>query len=953
MLEDASLPRPTRRQAEGARRSASPADPEPALIPSLPHRHPARRPNRPGRRLLALSAVTGLVGALLAFGLLLQRYGSERDRTVEDLQTEAGGLAKVVEAELMARVYVLQALATSPAVLDFDVPRAQALLDSLDPELAGFTGSVALIDGDGTLVARKGGLPENRDVSDRDYVRAVLEGGGPYVSAAVTGRVDRRQLVIVAVPVRAGEGPVDGLLIGSMDVGDAESPLFQLGDAEGLHVVDRSGQLIAGTVPSDAEITEEGLPLAKNAALVADARSRLRTLLVDTDGIAGDGGRVVAAARIDDADWVVLLDRSVGNVLGAARTQLLLGSAVTVGALLTLLAAGAIAARRTDRAEEALDRERAAQQARLDRVHDVSVALGDMVSTDEVAAAFRSDVISALGAHGGSIHLTAGPDEPLRLLAAPNRIDADLEEWVDVPRTISAPIGDVTTTGEAVFLADPAAIRARYPHLEDSRRAHQDGAWASLPLLRSGTVIGVVVYAFAQPQPFDAIQRSEIDAITTRLAHALDRVQLFQAQLDARAQAEELHELSAALGGASTTKEVATAAAHRLAAGDGVVGVLIGLLDPSATQLELTGASAPGAPPGPPLPSNLAVSDSVAMTRSARDGSAYWFRDEAEWQSVSPGGAGYFAASSARAVTVLPLLTRGRPAGALAVLFARPQRFDSSQRDQLTAVAAHCSEALQRAQLFDDAQHRAITLQRHLLPETLPRCPGLRYAVRYKPATDSLVAGGDWYDVILRTDGSAVVIVGDVVGHGAGAAAIMGQLRAVSHALAVDREPAEVLLGLDQYATELAPAMLATVAVVAFDPGRRTVDYALAGHPPPLVVDPRGGTPRWLREATSPPIGVGGGRRAQARAAVVSGSTLVCYTDGLVERRDRTIDVGMDQLAELLSEHNDDVEDLAARLLRTLAPHAPDDVAVIAVRITGGARPAATLREAAPVVQPA
>ncbi len=228
----------------------------------------------------------------------------------------------------------------------------------------------------------------------------------------------------------------------------------------------------------------------------------------------------------------------------------------------------------------------------------------------------------------------------------------------------------------------------------------------------------------------------------------------------------------------------------------------------------------------------------------------------------------------------------------------------------------------------------ALTLQRAILgPVSLPDS----FAVRYEPAISQV--GGDWYDVVPLPEGRCGVVVGDVVGHGLDAAAVMGQLRSAARALLLqDHGPASVLSSLDTFAAMLPGARCTTVFCAVIDPGDQVVVYCSAGHLPALVVDPDGGH-RWLDGALSVPLAViAGVERVEASAALPADATLLLYTDGLVERRDDVLDAGLLRTAEVVVRHRaSSLDALADLLVRDLMdPGHDDDVALLLYRRSGG-----------------
>jgi len=237
----------------------------------------------------------------------------------------------------------------------------------------------------------------------------------------------------------------------------------------------------------------------------------------------------------------------------------------------------------------------------------------------------------------------------------------------------------------------------------------------------------------------------------------------------------------------------------------------------------------------------------------------------------------------------------------------------------------------------------AVTLQRSLLSE--PPTPGhLDVAVRYVPAARDAQVGGDWYDVFQQPDGSTVLVIGDVVGHDTEAAASMGQLRGLTRGIAYDSAdgPAGVLTRLDKAVAGLHLNTIATLVVgrleqtpAEYDEGLTRLRWSNAGHPPPVLLLPDGST-QVLSPRPELLVGVDPGAvRRDHVVTVPRGSTLLFYTDGLVERRDQLFDVGIEALAaELSTLAGRPMVELADQLLARLLPErAEDDVALIAVRL--------------------
>jgi anti-sigma regulatory factor (Ser/Thr protein kinase) len=262
-----------------------------------------------------------------------------------------------------------------------------------------------------------------------------------------------------------------------------------------------------------------------------------------------------------------------------------------------------------------------------------------------------------------------------------------------------------------------------------------------------------------------------------------------------------------------------------------------------------------------------------------------------------------------------------------------PRRVSAEDRLLVTVLVGHLGMAIQHVRQFETARETSLTLQHAMLaPTELP--PG--FAVRYEPAEPPLEIGGDWYDVLPVGDQRIGIIVGDCVGRGLSAAAVMGQLRSSARALLLTgAEPAKLLEELDSVAGLIPDAFCTTVFLAILDTQSGEFSYSCAGHLPAVLATPQSG-PALLSDARSVPLAVHrNGSRPQTSVVVPPGSTLMLYTDGLVERRDVPIDDGIARVAEMVAEGmNLPVDAVAESVLSEMAPHGgyDDDIAIVVYR---------------------
>ncbi|WP_228648536.1 PP2C family protein-serine/threonine phosphatase [Microtetraspora sp. AC03309] len=295
--------------------------------------------------------------------------------------------------------------------------------------------------------------------------------------------------------------------------------------------------------------------------------------------------------------------------------------------------------------------------------------------------------------------------------------------------------------------------------------------------------------------------------------------------------------------------------------------------------------------------------------------------------------------SDERAWVGLPLLAAGRAVGALRFSFTRPQKVSQEEGVLLEAFAGQCALAVERATLFEREHHTAETLQRSLLPDSLPVVRGLVLAQRFRSGSRHVQVGGDWYDVFVLPNGRVATVVGDVMGKGVKAAAAMGRIRDTVRALALTNPPpGAVLTGLDRVLeTTEEPEQIATLAYMVIEPGTGEGTLALAGYPPPLLLSPQG-VPLLYEGEQGTPLGWPTNRR-QFRFCVPPGHTAVFYSDGLVKNRKRGLDVGLAELCSVATEVPPEISGSPHMLLdflmdRMLAGHEEDDdISVIAIHV--------------------
>jgi PAS domain S-box-containing protein len=308
---------------------------------------------------------------------------------------------------------------------------------------------------------------------------------------------------------------------------------------------------------------------------------------------------------------------------------------------------------------------------------------------------------------------------------------------------------------------------------------------------------------------------------------------------------------------------------------------------------------------------------------------------------TSPGAREAFRRLGGVSVLTVPMVARRRTLGALALVSTSPDRsFDQDDVDMVADLARRAALVMDNVRLYQQEHTVADTLQRSLLPD-IPQIAGIEAAAHYVSASSAADVGGDFYDLLELPDGSVGIVVGDVVGHDVAAAAVMGHLRGLIRAClweAEDPDPGAVLAKIDRLVQGLQVASMATMVYArAVRPpdgaGTWRLEVANAGHPPVLMRSADGAV-RLLDGATGLLVGVDASSRRTTRVIEVpAGSTLVAYTDGLVESPGEDMDTGIGRLAQRLAAAPTSAspEELCAAAVNGVFDRR-DDVAVLAVR---------------------
>ncbi|MGW6918279.1 SpoIIE family protein phosphatase [Kitasatospora sp. NPDC054939] len=458
----------------------------------------------------------------------------------------------------------------------------------------------------------------------------------------------------------------------------------------------------------------------------------------------------------------------------------------------------------------------------------------------------------------------------------------------------------------AVISREPAGCIVRHP----------DGSWLRVRFFADADGISVRITSASSPAaepPVLAAPGPPMPGVTGRLY--------------------QVAHLAAALTEVVGVRDVVELVAGQVLPAFGAQGLVLSVAD--AGRLRITGhhgypSAVIRALDGLPLDTVLTPAGQVLA-----DGTPLFFENPEAIALRYPDAA---PISGKQAWAFLPLTVSARPVGCCIISYDHPHAFTSDERAVLTSLAGLIAQAVERAHLYDVQHALARDLQHALLPHGLPPVPGLTAVARYLPATYGAEVGGDFYDLIRLGDHCAASVIGDVQGHNAPAAAIMGQIRTSVHAhAATDTPPGQVLARTNHLLAELGTDLLASCLYARLDLARGTVELASAGHAPPLLRRPDGHTGT-LDLESGPLLGVD----TDAHYPVTTfplppGALLVLYTDGLVEHPGTDTEDNTRALAAhlaLTGTGSTDLDTVADGTVRHASPtgHHTDDIALLLLR---------------------
>jgi GAF domain-containing protein/anti-sigma regulatory factor (Ser/Thr protein kinase) len=559
--------------------------------------------------------------------------------------------------------------------------------------------------------------------------------------------------------------------------------------------------------------------------------------------------------------------------------------------------------------------ERAAARAReTERLQEITAALSQAATRGEVGDACVRYALRLVGADAGFIVLTGAGGSSVQMLSSTGYSEQALQAWSALGLDADVPFARAIQSGEPVW-----ALTRDEMNVFTGTPADEDEGWVSVPLRTPAGIHGALHISLREPRELTEGERRLLQSIVSQCALALERSQLYDDEQRLREQSERLQRMTARLSNAVTQAEVAEVVVDAAVEGSDASSAHIFAVNEErqvARRLATRGVDTYDEVV------ELSLEEDSQIARAARRGG--WWHDAPDLSGVAESTS-----------VVLPLVSGRRSVGVLELGWADPIALEPDDQAYLRTLASQGAQALDRARHFESERSIAETLQRSVLPVSLPLLPGVQLAARYLPGTQEVDVGGDWFDAFELTDGRLGLVVGDVVGKGVHAAASMGQLRNALRAISIERlKPPSVLTRLDRLASDALDTSFATVVYGIVDTSTGTLRFSSAGHPPPVVAYPDGRV-ELLEDGRGLPLGTGlGSKYRQSVVDLPAGSVVVLYSDGLVERRGHTIDEGLDSLVAAIGSAPKDSERMLEHVLEhVVGAERADDVAILAARV--------------------
>ena len=564
------------------------------------------------------------------------------------------------------------------------------------------------------------------------------------------------------------------------------------------------------------------------------------------------------------------------------------------------------------------------------RLQEITAKLSLASTPTDVTNTCLESALEAVGAEAGFVVLVQPDAVVVDIVSSHGYSEDELERWGRFELDADVPFARAIAGGEPVWALTQSDM-ADFLGIDD---VLPDRGWVALPLRTPAGVRGALHLSLRHERELSERERSWLVTVVSQCAQALERSRLFDLEQALRRRSDRLQHMTAALSNAVTRTDVAQVVVDEIGSALEASATALGIVLDDRQVVKLIaweGYSDESVEPrlevslDEPTPGNRAVKRRVSAFYPSLDDVREAVPDVDEVMELA----------EHESFLYVPLVAGRRANGLLVLSWAEPYRLATEDRRFVETLAGQAAQALDRASLFESEQTIAETLQRSVLPASLPRVEGVQLAARYLPGSAGVNVGGDWFDAIRLSDGQLGLVVGDVVGKGVQAAATMAQLRNALRAFALDRmKPSSTITRLNRLAEETETAF-ATVAYVVVDADAGVCRYTSAGHPPPLAAFPDGRI-ELLEGGRGLPLGAGiDTKYRQETLELPVGTVLVLYTDGLVERRGQTIDEGFERLRSAVREGPREPQKLVEHLVERLAEGTErgDDIALLAVRL--------------------
>jgi len=541
-------------------------------------------------------------------------------------------------------------------------------------------------------------------------------------------------------------------------------------------------------------------------------------------------------------------------------------------------------------------------QRRLERLQRIAGAFAGAMSRDEVAAAALDEIVDGIKADHGLLAVL-DEDGVLRVLAQRGGTDDVVSAWTGLRGDAHAPLD------AALRLDEPAFLDGSGEGLPPLAPGPASLRVAVLPLTVDRQAIGVMALGSLVHPAFDREERTFLAAFAELCAQALERARLHDSATVSAQRMAMLANLTRALDEATTFRERAQR--------------LVDLLVPAVADYATVEVPSMGPEPVALRHRDPVMAETLRLLRTSveipadrphslaaarQSGRPQILTDvpDAMYEAyqLDPVQLARLRSLAPRSYVGLPLIDRGRLVGSLMLVSSSSdRRYDHSDLAFFTEISDRAALALENARLYDHERTVSSELQGRLISHEMPVDPRLRVDALYQPGAEMVEVGGDWHDAFFVGPDRLGVVVGDVVGRGVRAAAVMGQLRTALRAYAMEGlGVARTLERLDGFSESIDGALCTTVVYAELDLRTGALHYACAGHPPPMVLG-----------SAADDVVLWGGRstvlgvdpeapKPEARVDLAAGTGVLLYTDGLIENRQRPIGVGIDALGRRIVE---------------------------------------------------